>query len=105
MFIYVDGGGLHANSAQVGWRGSPHAPTQDNICGGTFDIQWTDANGAHQERHGTLENCTNVTQFLFPGHYITFDLNRETFKAHTDVCGRYRIDGADSPWACIAMKP
>ena len=104
-FIYVDGTGLQANYAEVGWRGGPDSIWQDNVCGGSFDIQWTDANGAHQERHGNVNNCTTVAQFIYPGHYLTFDLSNETFKADTDVCGRYHIDGKDSPWACITMKP
>lgn len=106
-FIYVNGTGLHANYAQVGWRGyfDPKSPWPPNVCNGSFDIQWTDAQGHHQERHGNSPNCTIPPQFNIPGHYISFDLNNDTFKANTDVCGRYTINGETSPWACIEMKP
>lgn len=106
-FIYVNGEGLHANYAQVGWRGyfNPKEPIPSNICNGSFDIQWTDAQGNHQERHGSTPSCTTAPQFNFPGHYLSFDLNNDTFKANTDVCGRYTIQGETSPWACVTMKP
>lgn len=106
-FIYVNGKGLHANYAQVGWRGyfNPKTPWPPNVCNGAFDIQWTDARGRHQERHGKSPNCTTPPQFNWPGHYISFDLNRETFKANTNVCGRYTLNGESSPWACVKMKP
>lgn len=103
-FIYVEGSGLHADSAQVGWRGDYFAG-ESNVCGGNFDIQWTDAQGQHQDRNMGVDNCTTLPQRNWPGHYVTFDLHNETFSPNTDVCGRYHLDFGDSPWVCITMKP
>lgn len=103
VFIYVNGSGLRANYAEVGWRGSYEKV--GNVCGGSVEIQWTDAQGRHKSKSGGINNCTTPPQVNYPGHYLTFDMSRESFKSGTSVCGRYHMDFGTSPWACVTMKP
>ncbi len=81
-FIYVNGAGLYANHAQVRWRGVFNLKTP-----------WK------------FVKLHHFSTIYFPGRYISLDLNIDTIKANTDVCGRYTINGETSPWACITMKP
>lgn len=103
VFVYVNGDGLQANYAEVGWRGSYEYI--QNVCGGSAEIQWTDAQGNHQSKNAEINNCTTPPQVNYPGHYVTFDMSQESFSPNTQVCGRCHMDFGTSPWACVEMKP
>lgn len=81
-FIYVNGAGIYENYGQVRWRGvfNPKSPRK-------------------------FVKLRHFHTIYFPVRYISLDLNIDTIKANTDVCGRYTINGETSPWACITMKP
>lgn len=74
-FIYVNGAGLYANHAQVRWRGVFNLKTP-----------WK------------FVKLHHFPTIYFPGRYISLNLNTDTIKANTDVCGRYTKNGETSPW-------